>query len=57
MSSGDPLVFLHLLFNFPASPVFFFLSDSQLFIVFACAFFLLFSALVQYFSFHVPLYY
>ena len=49
MSSGDPLVFfcvcfLPVLFSFPTSPhscflFSFFSSDSQLFIVFACAFF------------------
>ena len=64
MSSGDPLVFvffvvvvfLPVLFRLPISPhscflFSFFLSDSQLFIVFACAFFvfLFSSALVQYF--------
>ena len=46
MSSGDPLVFSPVLFSFPTSPhncflFSFFSSDSQLFIVFACAFFLL----------------
>ena len=45
MSSGDPLVFFFALvpLSFPTSPhscfLFFFSSDSQLFIVFACAFF------------------
>ena len=47
MSSGDPLVFFLVCFSFPTSPhscffFSFFSSDSQLFIVFACAFFFLF---------------
>ena len=47
MSSGDPLVFFSLFFSvflprLTAVFFFFFPSDSQLFIVFACAFFLLF---------------